>query len=250
MNVEDTIKDVITQKLNDGTVETLISQAFEETLKNALHDIFSWGKAKKTIEDKINEVMVPYLEKYDYSGYITKLDTVLTDIINNTDLTANNDILENFKLLMLPVTEGTFAVTDLFKRYCKYVAENVDTQDLEVCFDDGVSYEDVLVEFDVEPEENKYEWYTSAFDRRRIVLTCAEDENLNTIIPIERFKESVEKGFILRISSECAISSLRFLDDFQLLLLRLERAGTKIILDKECDTEYVTPDKEPEPTFS
>ena len=46
------------------------------------------------------------------------------------------------------------------------------------------------------------------------------------------------------------ISSLRGLSEFDVLLLRLSRAGTAIIIDKEYDDSYIRPEKEPEASFS
>lgn len=46
------------------------------------------------------------------------------------------------------------------------------------------------------------------------------------------------------------ISSLRNLSDFDVLLLRLSRAGTAIIIDKELDYDCIKPEAEPEASFS
>ena len=46
------------------------------------------------------------------------------------------------------------------------------------------------------------------------------------------------------------ISSLRNLSEFEVLLLRLSRAGTAIIIDKEYDDDYIQPEKQPEASFS
>ena len=34
-------------------------------------------------------------------------------------------------------------VSEIFEKWQKYVSENVSTTDLEICYDDGVSYQDV-----------------------------------------------------------------------------------------------------------
>lgn len=85
MNLEDSIKNTIEKKLEDGTVEKLIAEQFENGIANALDSLFrSYGDVTKIIEKKVKEVMVPYLESYDYSDYILKLDSVLVDVLQNT----------------------------------------------------------------------------------------------------------------------------------------------------------------------
>ncbi|SUA70143.1 hypothetical protein [Paenibacillus polymyxa] len=76
MTLENSIKDVISKKLEDGTVEKLIEQQLEKGVVNALENLFrSYGDVTKIIEEKVKSVMVPYLESYDYSKYIIKLDS-------------------------------------------------------------------------------------------------------------------------------------------------------------------------------
>lgn len=77
MSLENSIKDVIANKLEDGTVEKLVSEQLEKGVTNALDNLFrSYGDITKVIEEKVKSVMVPYLVSYDYSQYIVKLDSV------------------------------------------------------------------------------------------------------------------------------------------------------------------------------
>ncbi len=86
MNLENSIKDVITKKLEDGTVEKLVSEQLENGVNAALKDLFgNYGDVTKIIKEKVKSVIVPYLENYDYSEYVTKLDSSKTPetLINN-----------------------------------------------------------------------------------------------------------------------------------------------------------------------
>jgi hypothetical protein len=124
MNIEDSIKSVIEEKLSDGTVERLVGEAIEKAINNALDGIFSWNSpAKKTLEAKLNEVFVPALEKYDYSRYVTKLDKALTDIIQNTNLAENKTILSNFQSLMTEPKCTEIKLSEIAKEWRKYVAK-------------------------------------------------------------------------------------------------------------------------------
>ena len=65
---------------------------------------------------------MPFIEKYDMSDYIVKLDTVLTEIVNQTALVDNKRLLRNFQYLMTEPQEEEVKLSDLFREYEKYVA--------------------------------------------------------------------------------------------------------------------------------
>ena len=99
-------------------------------------------------------------------------------------------------------------------------------------------------------EQDKPSW--SDFQRAVIIFENEHDEKLNVEIPISKWLNStIDDGeYTLDISRDIMLSSLRRLNDFQVLILRLERAGTKIIIDKEYDDSYIQPEAEPEASFS
>ncbi|MSU03550.1 hypothetical protein [Tissierella pigra] len=169
MNLENSIKDVIAKKLEDGTVEKLIAEELEKGIRKSLEDLFGYGGgAKKAIKEKIESVMVPYLESYDYSKYILKLDTVLVEILKNTAL-DNKELLENFKHLVSYETIEEIKVSEIFDKWKDYVSKNIDTSNLEIDYDDGVSYEYADVTMEVE-HDNERGW--SDFKYATIVFEC------------------------------------------------------------------------------
>ncbi|PAK34137.1 hypothetical protein CHI04_12680, partial [Bacillus safensis] len=156
MNLEKNIKDVIAQQLENGIVENLIAEQLKQGVSKALEDLFAsyGGEARKVIENKLKSVIVPYLETYDYSEYITKLDHVLVETIKEASF-DNRKLLENFKNLMIDEKEKTMKLSDLFEKWKEYVAKKVKTDDLEVEFDDGPEYEAVEVSVQVERNEDR-----------------------------------------------------------------------------------------------
>ena len=87
-NLENSIKDCITKELEKGIVEKIITDKLEECIESSLKDLFGWnGAVKKVVEYKVESVIVPYLENYDYSEYILKLDSVLTEVLKQLWIT-------------------------------------------------------------------------------------------------------------------------------------------------------------------
>ncbi|GEQ15516.1 MULTISPECIES: hypothetical protein [Clostridium] len=193
MNLENSIKDVITKKLEDGTVEKLVSEQLEKGVVNALDSLFrSYGDVTKVIEEKVKCVMVPYLENYDYSKYITKLDSVLVDVLKNSAL-DNKKLLENFKTLMVGESiPEEIKMSDIFKKWCEYCENNVDKNELDFDYEGGY----INVSFSVEDVSNDWSSY-------------------KTLI------------------------SLRYLNDFDMLLLQVSQGYENIVLDSDGDSDEI-----------
>ncbi|MGX4281974.1 hypothetical protein ACWJJS_03795 [Bacillus sp. JK106] len=246
MNLETNIKDVIAKQMEEGMVEKLVAEQLEKGISKALEHLFSsYGDVTEIIKSKLKSVIVPYLENYDYSDYITKLDHVLVGVLQNTTI-ENRNLLNNFKELMSGETEKTIKLSDLFAEWMNYVAKNVETDELEVEFDDRPEYEAVEVSVNVERNEDR-SW--SSFEHATILFECDHDEEMNFEIPISFYKNGTDKEWDLRYNSVHDLKSLRHLNEFEILLMRLSQNGVGIILDIEWENDAVTPEKEPEPSF-
>lgn len=247
MSIENSVKDVITEKLEEGIIERLVAENLEKGINKSLENLLgNYGDVTKIIEGKIKDVMVKQLEAYDYSKYVVKLDCVLTEILKKTSL-DNKKILENFKELMVDSEfPKVVKVSDIFEQFKKHVAKNVETNDLEVEYDDGVSYENVSVTMEVEREE-KRSWSSSSFEYAKVVFECEKDENLNFEIRLSKF---MDYGWKLSTEIDTSIKSLRYLDGLKIYLLKLNQSSAKIEIDEDDLEDEVQPEKEPEASFS
>ena len=73
--------------LSEEEVKEILKKKFKESIESAIESAFRWGDAEKALKKKINDVMVPYIEKY-----LPRLDTVLTEIES-----MKNDAYETLK---------------------------------------------------------------------------------------------------------------------------------------------------------
>lgn len=243
---EKMIAETVANKLSDGTVAKLIEQKIEEAIKKGLDDVFGYcGDAKKLIEQKLNETMVPVIERHDFNQYLGKLDEVLTSIVNQTSLADNKRILDNFKELMTEPDKKEIKLSEIFERYCKHVADNVNTEDLEACCEDGEPYyEHVTASMEVEHEEKG--WFKSNFDDCYVNFTCEEDEELNCRIKLYKGTKE-DKWSILNGINGIEINSLRNLSDFEVFLSVIKRSYMEIILDTEYESDDdIEPEEKPE----
>ena len=237
------------ESLSSEEVTAIVKEKFMNALGSAIEDAFRWGEAKRAVENKVKEVMVPYIENYDFSEYLPKLDSVLTEIVNSDFCIGNKKILENFERLMLAPEQKEIKITDLFKAWVKQCEKDIDTDGLDIDYDDGVSYQSVDCEMRFELED-KPSW--RSFQRAVITFENEHDEKLNVEIPVSKYirSDGKEEPYTLSVYKDIMISSLRNLSEFDVLILRLSRAGTAIIIDKEYYESYIQPEKEPEASFS
>lgn len=239
---------IASESLSSDEVGEIVKEKFMNALENAIENAFHWGDAKNAIENKVKEVMVPYIESYDFSEYLPKLDSVLTEIVNSDFCIGNKKVLENFKNLMIKPEQKEIKLTDLFNAWIKQCERDIDTDGLDIDYDDGVSYQSVECEMRFELED-KPSW--SSIQRAVITFENEHDEKLNVEIPVSKWiwDSGKEEPYTLSAYKDLTISSLRNLSEFEVLLLRLSRAGTAIVIDKEYDNSYIQPEKEPEAEF-
>lgn len=99
-NFDEDIKRITNEVLSDGTVDQIIREKVAEGIEKAVSSSFNYGKLEKAVKERVEQVLVPFIENYDMSAYIVKLDTILTDIVNKSNLVDNKQMLENFQYLM------------------------------------------------------------------------------------------------------------------------------------------------------
>jgi hypothetical protein len=245
MTIENSIAEMLQKKLTDGSVEAVIEEKLTKCIGECMENMFRWsGPAKELIEEKLKATMIPAIERHDFSEYTLKLDAVLTEIVNSTTLQDNKKILDNFKELMTE-DKKEINVSDIFGKWSDYVAKNVDTTDLDICYDDGVSYDYVHIEMQVEEIENCSKYGP---DKKIVRFTCEHDEDMN--LQFELYKYDFMKEWNISGHGIANINGLKNINEMQILLMKLGRNSTKINIDDEYLEEEITPKKEPEATFS
>ena len=135
-NFDEDIIRITEEVLSDGTVDRIIREQVVKGFENAISNSFKWGELEQTIKDRVKNILVPFIESYDMSEYIVKLDQVLSDVVNSTSLVENKKILENFQYLMVEPTEKEIKLSEIFKEYKCFVSRNMEIEGRKVSFDD------------------------------------------------------------------------------------------------------------------
>jgi len=249
-NFDEDIKRITEEVLGDGTVDKIIREKVVKGFESAITDAFRWGDLEKAIKARVTAILVPFIEDYDMSEYVVKLDQVLTDIVNQTSLVDNKRLLEGFQFMMTEPQSREVKVSELFNEYKAFVSKNMETSGRKVTYDsDAPEYEEMEVAVAFE-EEDKRSW--SSFKYATLDFSVDDDEQereLNRTIRLSRWENDKKTGWEIRTECNPAISSLKHLDKFDLLLVKLQRADVRLIVDVAEDDDYVYSDTKPEPTY-
>lgn len=229
-NLENSIKDCISKELEKGIIENVIAGQLEKCIEKSISDMFSWsGDIKKVIEEKVKSVMIPYLENYDYSEYITKLDYVLVEVLKSSAL-ENKKLINNFTELMTE-SPKEIKMSEIFKAWSEYCEKEIDKDKIEMDCEGGY----LTTSFDTEKINNSW----SSYDRYLVTFECEEDEELKCECEIECWKESRNEKYTLRYKGPRDINSLRYLNEFEVFLMKISQGYDNVILDVESDTEEI-----------
>lgn len=230
-NLENNIKDCISKELEKGIIEKVISEQLESCIRESIKAMFKWdGCIKKTLEEKIKSVMVPYLDGYDYSDYITKLDSVLVDILKNTAL-PNKEILENFKTLMASEEIEEIRITDIFAKWNEYCEKNIDKDKLDIDYEGGY----INTSFNLDEVSNSWSDYKTYM----VTFECDEDEKLKFEFSIQTWRPMDNSKYTSNYDKPCDLKSLKHLDDFEIFMIRVSEGYKNIVIDSFGDSEDI-----------
>lgn len=255
MGLTDDVERISKQMFEDGSIDAIIKEQLTKSVTEIVRDAFiSWSDVGKALKENVESRMLESINGYDWDSYIPKLDAVLTDVVNCTTITDTKEVLENFKVLMVKPDEKMVLVSDLFDEYQKIVAKRASHDGHDVEFDSGEpEYEPVEVEYNFE-KQDKPRW--SSCDRGIITFSVNDteenesDERINIEIPVYRWDWEDERGYVIESSALVNVNNLRNISDLELMVMKLARAKTRIVIDVESDEDTVSFEEKPEADWS
>lgn len=249
-NFDEDIKRITDEVLSDGTIDEIIRTKIIKGFENAIEDAFRWGDLEKAIKERVKTVLVPFIETYNMDDYLVKMDTLLTEIVRQSALVDNKELLEHFQFMMAVPEEKEIKLSNLFEEYKQFVARNMDASGRDVSCESGEpEYEPIDVSFCFEEEESR-RW--SSFRYATVDFTVDEEEQqdeLNRTIRLSRYKNDKKEGWEIGTDTHTDIYSLRHMDKFDLLMEKLQRADVRVIIDDEEDDDFVYSEDKPELTY-
>jgi len=116
-------------------------------------------------------------------------------------------------------------ISHVYKKWCDYCEEEIDTDKIE-----NYDYEGRYINTKLNVEEVSSEW--SDYEKHIVTFECEEDESLNIEFMVTRWKK-YDTTHALQWKKKRDLESLRFLNKFDMFMMNLNQAYSKIILDKD-----------------
>lgn len=221
--IEERINETINEFLQSDYIEKQVENALKEATKKACDDLTGWGSPiSKIINENIKDVMIPIIEKYDYSQHITKLDVVLAKVLQES-LKPNNEILEKFNKAIEPAPESV-DIKDILNEYIKYKESNYDYNLIEDEIEDYYDGDIFEIPCSIEVVRSGY------LDNKYSLVLKNDYED--DIIEINLRKGIYDNDFLITTDLAYDLQGLNYLSDFEIYLLNLQRNFTKITWDK------------------
>lgn len=170
------IQAAINETISSGIIEEAVKKSLNSAVEEAVAKSFGYdSEAKKLIEERIGLNVLNAIERFDFSAYDIKINTMLEAVLQHTLIPRNAKILENFKQLMDPGEIVKISVDELFEAYKEYVKTYMDGQatDDDPCGDTGTRKVDVEMEITFDGDDlSRRPDYTINF-------RCPEEEDLS-----------------------------------------------------------------------
>lgn len=251
-----TLDNIVTEVINDAVTEAFKSKTFneriqekvDETLRSALNDACRWGKVKDALKAKIEQMLVPAIEKYDLAACNVKLEAFLDELIEESAIGERRQLLKKARLLAS--NEGLPESVDadyLFKAYAEFVADEYDCSGRQI--EDG-EYLPISITMRLEHEPKTF--FTSLFEYATITFEPTDEDD-----PNDSNAELARQIRVSRYHSDSywkidelhglSITDLRHLDKFMVRMATMAQWYTHLELDgfTELDDE-VEPSSKPE----
>jgi hypothetical protein len=224
---EELITGCVDDFIRSNEFEEIMQKRVAQCVEGAIEDSFRWGDLQKAIKDKINEVLVPYIEHYRMEAYTAKLDVLLSEIAEQTAIADNRRILKNFGDLIADPEQKQLRLEDVFEAYKKFVQKTASGEGVEV--EDGY-YCNVDVTCTIEDSITR-RWSgmeTIAVNFEADVDDEDQREELCFSFDLWRFSHNEPAMYSLSYHAKPTISGLVHMSDFEIYLTRLDRAWVHI----------------------
>ena len=249
--MENLIKKVFNEKLNDGTIEKIVSEKIEEMISSILRDQMSWsGEVKKRLEERLKPIMLEAVANCDLSQTAAVVTDLLNSAVKTSPVHLIKDTYDGIKTLFYTNEEAkdisfgkTVKLSEIFEVYTKFLTyKSYDESDLEKKdidvhdnYDEGGKYAYIGASMEVEriTEEN----YWGRGKTKYQVTLSNEYEDKDIVFEIT---ESYDETLRINIDTgNMLLAELRHLPKIFLYLIQLKNNWCKIQIDTESEMDEV-----------
>ena len=247
--MEELIKKVFNEKLNDGTIEEIVKKKIDEMISSILQEQMNWnGAVKKGLEERLKPIMLKAVADCDLS----KTAAIVTDLLNRAVKTSPihliNDTYDGIKTLFSVNEElkdiridQKVKLSDIFAFYVKslsnetYYKSDLEDKSIDIFDDYDGEGEYAYIGAAMEVERTYIDDY---FGRRKEKIQVTLSNNYTEKDIVFDIKESYDGDLRIDINTEgMLLAELRHLPETFLYLIQLKSYWCEIEIDTEGESD-------------
>lgn len=246
--MKEIIEQKLQEKLNDGSIDKIVSNSIEQMFKEALDELLRWNSPiKKALEEKLKPILSESVEKSDVSKYAIKTTEIINEALERSPLSNHKKVLENLAEFFGENFKFNQKVklTEIFEKYADFIenhafdASDFDTDDFDT--DEGDRRTDVECYMTV---EEKYKGYFSRKDNWIVKFSNSVSEKSERLAEKTNFEFEIYNSYDdkkhISFGSNCLISDFQYMPKFALYLMQLKNNYVEIDLDSHEESYDVT----------
>ena len=249
--MESLIKKVFNEKLNDGTIEKIVSEKIEEMISSILKDQMSWsGQVKKALEERLKPIMLEAVANCDLSQTAAIVTDLLNSAVKTSPVHLIKDTYDGIKTLFATNEEAkdisfgkTVKLSEIFKVYTKsltyktYYDSDLEKKDIAVNdnYDEGGKYAYIDASMEVERIIKENYWSSKKTKYQVTLHNNYEDKDI-----VFNISESYDETLRIDIdTNNMLLAELRHLPQIFLYLIQLKSNWCNIQIDTESEVDEV-----------
>ena len=89
---------ITTLTLTNEQVNDALTQAMQSAIDRIAEQLFAYGSpARKVMEERLNALLIPQIERSNFSNQLVKVDTILNEIVSNCSAAEMSRHLQAFR---------------------------------------------------------------------------------------------------------------------------------------------------------
>lgn len=242
--MKDLINRVFEEKLQDGTIEKIVSERIDAMINEICLDQMRWsGSAKKAMEEKLSPLILQAIENSDLSSMVTKITMMINASMRGSEVEQYHDVLQSVKNIFDANDfisdlrkKKVVRLSEIFERYKEYlnVVYDKDDFDKEDICDDGDSVTaSVMCGLRVDSENDRgFSWFKPGYE---VELYAEKYDNSKSGDIRFRLRWNYDKTklYLQGDFSTMTLSELRHVPQFILYLATIERELIEIEVDMD-----------------
>lgn len=241
VSLDSLLQEALTKKLNDGSIEQLVSDKIDGIIGRAIDDALSWSSpAYKELKEKVQKLMSHCIERSSFDDYVLKITEVIDIALANSSAAGYKKINDNIKALFDDSgTEflSTIKFADIIDRYEKFLQEfygdsRYRFNDADIIEDGDSEYGYVNMDYTVEIRDLS-RTYSSFREYEITMYTDLSEEDTETKVNFILRGNVNSEEYRISMDTDWKISEINNLNSVLLYLLRASKNMCKIKLTTE-----------------